>query len=494
MKTDGVFAGAMRRHSAIVKVALVGILSLLLLVPLLMLQSLVGEREQRKTDTETEIMQSWGGPQTVAGPVLTVPWISRSRDSNGRPAETLEAEHFLPQTLAIDGSLLPESRARGMYQVTVYSARLHIHGTFGRPEFAGIRVSPSDILWDQAFLSLELPDMRSLQERVPLTWGPGRLEFQSGKGSIGMFSGEMRADLSRPVGGRPERVASTGIPFEFELSLHGGDSISFLPLGDETRVHLHSSWPSPTFNGSFLPVRRTFGPEGFDAEWRVISMARAYPQRWTNEEVEPTALVTTGFGVSFMTPVDTYLKVTRALKYGLLFLVLPFCTLFLFEVFSRRRIHPLSYLLVGLADCVFYLLLLSLAEHLSFELAYGIAAAACSALVTLYAISVVRSRAGIVMLPVLVAAYGFLALVLSSEDNALLLGAVGLFLLLGTVMFLTRRVDWYRRDRNGTPARPNPRSTARPNPRSTVSPNPRSTVSPNPRSTAAPNPRSTVSP
>ncbi len=463
MRTNGVFAGAMRRHAAIVKVVLVGILSLLLLVPLLMLQSLVGEREQRKSDTEAEIMQSWGGPQTVAGPILTVPWISRSRDANGKPVETLEAEHFLPQTLAVDGSLLPESRARGMYQVTVYGARLAVHGTFGRPEFRGIRVDPADILWDQASLSVELPDMRSLQERVPLAWGQEKLEFHSGKGSIGMFAGEMRADLSGLAArGWPERVPSSGIPFAFALSLHGGDSISFLPLGDETRVRLHSPWPSPTFNGSFLPVRRTLGSAGFDAEWRVISMARAYPQQWTNGDVEPQALVTTGFGVSLMTPVDTYLKVTRALKYGLLFLVLPFCTLFLFEVFSRRRIHPLQYLLVGLADCVFYLLLLSLAEHLSFELAYGIGAAACAILVTSYTVAVVRSRAGVVMLPVLAAAYGFLALVLSSEDNALLMGAVGLFLLLGTVMFLTRRVDWYRRDRDGTPAAPNPRSTAAP--------------------------------
>jgi inner membrane protein len=263
-----------------------------------------------------------------------------------------------------------------------------------------------------------------------------------------MFPGEMRADLSSLARGLSGRGPAADIPFAFELSLHGGDSVSFLPLGDETRVHIRSAWPSPTFNGSFLPVRRTLGPEGFDAEWRVISMARAYPQRWTDGEVEPQALIATGFGVSLMTPVDTYLKVTRALKYGILFLVLPFCTLFLFEVFSRRRIHPLQYLLVGLADCVFYLLMLSLAEHLRFELAYAVAAAACTGLVTLYAIAVVRSRAGIVMLPVLGAAYGFLALILSSEDNALLLGAAGLFLLLGTVMFLTRRIDWYRRDRN----------------------------------------------
>ncbi|MGD0783322.1 MAG: inner membrane CreD family protein, partial [Candidatus Aminicenantales bacterium] len=147
-----------------------------------------------------------------------------------------------------------------------------------------------------------------------------------------------------------------------------------------------------------------------------------------------------------MTPADTYQKVTRSLKYGLLFLFLPFGTLFLFEIFSGRRVHPLQYLLVGLADCIFYLLLLSLAEHIGFGLAYGAASAACAALVTLYTTAVVKTRSGIVMLPVLAAAYGFLAVVLHSEDFALLIGALGLFILLGTVMFLTRKVDWYRKE------------------------------------------------
>ena len=445
MKTASVLTGAMRRHSVVVKVLLIGILSVVLLVPLLMIESVVTEREQRRSETESEIIQSWGGRQTLAGPFLTVPYISRSRDANGKPVETVLAAHFLPQLLAVDGSLIPETRSRGMYQVTVYGARLSFRGTFTHPDFSGYRVGPADILWDQAFVSLELPDMRSLQEKVPLEWGKGRLEFHSGKGSIGMFPGEIRAEVPVPAGGSAAREA-VDIPFSFGLALHGGDSISFLPLGDETRVHLHSPWPSPHFSGSYLPERRTLASGGFDAEWRVISMARPYPQRWSDGEVEPQVLAASGFGVGLMTPVDTYLKVTRALKYGILFLVLPFCTLFLFEVFSFNKVHPLAYLLVGLADAVFYLLLLSLAEHVSFGIAYAIASSACAGLVTAYAVAVMKSAVGAVMLPVLAAAYGFLALVLSSEDNALLLGAVGLFLLLATVMFLTRRVDWYKRD------------------------------------------------
>ena len=428
----------------IVKLLIIGFLLLLFLWPLFMFQLLVREREERRKETESEIMQSWGGQQTLAGPILTVPYIARTLDASGKRVETVEAAHFLPDSLSIRGTLLPETRSRGMYEVTVYTARLSLTGSFPAPDFSGLRVDPRDILWDQANLSMELPDMRALQERVPLSWGNARGEFHPGKGGTGMFAGEIRAGLPGlgPAGGTAVRI-----PFSFDLALRGGDSISFLPLGDETVVRVSSPWKSPNFNGSYLPASRSLSSSGFEAEWRVISMARAYPQRWRGGEIEPQSILGTGFGVSLMTPVDTYQKVTRSLKYGLLFLFLPFGTLFLFEIFSGRRVHPLQYLLVGLADCIFYLLLLSLAEHIGFGLAYGAASAACAALVTLYTMAVVKTRSGIVMLPVLAAAYGFLAVVLHSEDFALLIGSLGLFILLGTVMFLTRKVDWYRKER-----------------------------------------------
>jgi inner membrane protein len=432
----------MRTNNVAVKIIMVAVVSLILLVPLLLLNGVVGDRAQRKDETEAEIMSSWGGRQTLAGPVLTVPYVSRSVDANGRRIQTVASARFLPRTLTVDGVLQPETRSRGMYQVTVYTARLSLQGEFAPPDFSGIRVAAGDILWNQAYLSMELPDMRSIQEKVDLAWGGKKLSLRSGKGSMGMFAGEIRAEVPAAPG-----PAAAAIPFSFGVSLHGGDFIGFLPLGEETRVRIRSPWASPNFSGSFLPVRRVVGSDGFDAEWRVISLARAYPQAWTDGEIEAQTLLGTEFGVSLMTPVDTYLKVTRALKYGLLFLVLPFCTLFLFEILARRRVHPMQYLLIGLADCVFYLLLLSLAEHLSFGWAYLAASSACAALVTLYTVAVVRSRIGLVMLPVLGAAYGFLAVVLSSEDFALLMGSLGLFLLLGGAMFLTRKVDWYRRDR-----------------------------------------------
>ena len=446
----------MRSNSFLVKIFIVGVVSLLLLVPLLLLQGVVSERVQRREETESEIFRSWGGRQTLAGPVLTVPYVSRTLDEKGRRVETISAARFLPDTLVIDGTLKPETRSRGMYQVTVYGAQLSLRGAFSPPSLSGIRVSPSDILWDQAYLSLELADLRFLQEKILLTWADRTAAMRSGKGSLGMFPGEIRANVPVSAARPAQRSAARPIPFSFDLSIRGGGAINFLPLGDETRVRVQSSWPGPSFTGSFLPARRVLGPDGFDAEWRVVSTARAYPQRWADGEIEPAVLLDTSFGVNLMAPVETYLEVTRALKYGLLFLVLPFCTLFLFEVLARKRIHPVQYLLIGLADCVFYLLLLSLAEHVGFGPAYLAAAASCTALVTLYAVAVVKSRAGLAMLPVLAVCYGFLALVLSSEDNALLMGALGLFLLLGAAMFLTRRVDWYRKERAGIPPSPGP--------------------------------------
>ena len=172
-------------------------------------------------------------------------------------------------------------------------------------------------------------------------------------------------------------------------------------------VHIRSPWKSPNFNGAFLPPDApsrspASTPRGASFRWR------AHTPALEGAGIEPSAVLESGFGVSLMTPVDTYLKVTRALKYGILFLVLPFCTLFLFEVFSGPRIHPFQFLLVGLADCIFYLLLLSLSEHIGFWPAYAVAAIACGGLVSLYTVAALKSRTGWTMLPVLGAGYGFL--------------------------------------------------------------------------------------
>jgi inner membrane protein len=437
----GALPRAIRRNALFVKLLIIGALLLILLWPLARYNSLVQERQERRNQTETEIIGQWGGEQTIAGPILVIPYIDRSVDESGRTVETVTHACFLPDQLSIEGDLEPQIRSRGMYDATLYTTRLAVHGSFRGVDFSGWRVKPGDILWDQAEIAIELPDMRALRERTTLRWGAAMSEFHPGRGSAGIFPGEIVAAVP---GLRGATAGGARLPFSFDLGIQGGGSIAFLPLGDETSVRIRSSWKSPNFSGAFLPATRALSDAGFEAEWKVLSMARAYPHAWRNGEIEAATVQASAFKVDLMTPVDAYLKVTRALKYGLLFLLLPFAALFLFEVFSMQKIHPLSYLFIGFADSLFYLLLLSLAEHMGFALAYAIGSVATCALVTVYTCAVVKSwRSGIVMLPVLAAAYGFLAVVLNSEDYALLIGSVGLFMILAAIMMITRRVNWY---------------------------------------------------
>jgi inner membrane protein len=425
----------------LLKAAFIAGLVLVLLVPLFVVQAMVGERESRRAGVEAEIIQARGGEQAVGGPVLTIPFVVRTEDAAGRVIESTDRIHVLPDSLVVDGTVNAERRRRGIYEAVTYDTTLHVSGSYTVPDFAAWRVASGDVLWDDAILSVEMPDQRGLKERVDLAWGRSTVGFRSGRPVLGVYAGSIEA----PVPGLADSAPGARIPFSFDLSLAGGGSLSFLPLGDETSVKLASTWPSPSFAGAFLPAERTVSEAGFAASWKVPSMARPFPQAWKAGEVEPGVLLEASFWTGLMTPVDVYQKVTRSVKYGALFLLLPFLVFFLFEVLGGLRVHPLQYLLVGFAECLFYLLLLSLAEHLPFVAAYLAAAGAATLMVTLYASAVLHSwRRGMLLAPSLAAAYGFLYATLQSEDFALLIGSVGLFAILGLVMILTRRVDWYR--------------------------------------------------
>ncbi len=431
------------RTSVIAKMFVIAILILLFLIPLGMINAVIRERETNRIFAEGDIINLWGGDQIVGGPFLNVPYIVRRKDEEGNIEEFRQLAHFLPDMLEIEGVVEPERRSRGIYEVTVYNARLKVAGSFSRADFSDWRINSRDILWDDAYLSVEFPDMRALKERVQLDWGDSRVDFQAGKASVGMFSGEMWAVVPDLQG------AAAPIDFSFDLALSGGRSLGFLPLGAETKVKLSSPWTAPSFSGSFLPLSRSLGEQGFEADWYVLSLGRSYPQKWKGGDIEPGAVLESQFRVDLMIPVDTYMKTLRSVKYGILFIFLPFVTFFLFEAFSGKKIHPLQYMLVGFAVSLFYLLLLSVSEHLSFGLTYLLASIATVALITFYSHSVLRSNEasswarGLIMAPVLSAAYIFLYVLLQSEDYALLIGSLGLFVILAGIMVITRKLDWY---------------------------------------------------
>ncbi len=451
------------RSSAIVKMFVIAVLILLFLIPLGMINAVIREREANRAYAEADIIGLWGGEQVVGGPFLNVPYIIRRKDEEGNVEEFRQLAHFLPEVLEIEGVVEPETRSRGIYEVTVYNARLKVSGTFRQPDFSDWRINSRDILWEDAYLSVEFPDMRALKEKVQLMWSDGTVDFQAGKGSVGMFQGEIWSVL--PGMGEPEdRLSAQSseriLPFSFDLAVSGGRSLGFLPLGAETRVRLSSPWTSPSFSGSFLPLSRNLGEEGFEADWYVLSLGRSYPQKWQGGNIDPVSVSTSRFGVDLMIPVDTYMKTLRSVKYGILFVFLPFVTFFLFEAFSGKRIHPLQYMLVGFAVSLFYLLLLSVSEHLSFGLTYLLASIATVALITFYSNALLKATEatfwgrGMIMAPVLSAAYIFLYVLLQSEDHALLIGSLGFFVMLTGIMIITRKVDWYSLGRSEGAAAP----------------------------------------
>jgi inner membrane protein len=441
------------RDSIAVKIAIIGGLILVLLIPLGMVDSLVSERQSRQKQASKEVADSWGRPQTLAGPVLTVPYLVHVKNEKGLDIGTQTYwVRFLPETLKIEGNVESERRNRGIFEVAVYRTGLHWTGTFQRPSFETWRVDPKDILWRDAYLAIGVPDMRGITSGVGLTWGNRTLQLVPGGAEDELWHSGLKVGIPDLEAGKAGMLYT----FAFDLAVNGSEELSFLPLAKETTVALKSNWPSPSFCGEFLPAKRTVrAAAGFDALWNVSWFGRGYPQQWrtseAKEQAPAAALNASAFGVQLFQPVDSYQMTERSTKYAALFLVLTFLTFFLYEQFNPFSLHPVQYLLVGFALCLFYLLLLSISEHAPFGLAYLTAAAATVLLIGGYSAAILHgaSRA-LLMTFVLGMLYGYLYVLLQLEDYSLLLGSLGLFLILALVMYLTRRIDWASPRRGST--------------------------------------------
>jgi inner membrane protein len=420
-------------------VALAGLV-LLLLIPLGMVGSLISERQQRQNQAGEEVANLWGRPQMLGGPVLTIPYKIHTKDSKGQDQVTIYRARFLPETLHIEGQVNPERRHRGIFEAVVYRGDLRWTGAF-RPSLAEWNVADQDVLWNEAWIAVGVPDLRGIRTGLKLDWGGRTLPFEPGGAEDGLWDSGLRARA--PVA----RDARGAVSFAFSLGFSGSQRLQFLPLGKQTTVALKSPWPSPSFGGSFLPETSRVTTQGFAATWNVSWFGRSYPQQWRVEEAEKlaskTALEGSAFGVDLFLPVDSYQKTERSTKYGILFLMLTFLTFFLYEVFSGLSLHPMQYLLVGSALCLFYLLLLSISEHAPFGVSYLVASIATVLLIGGYSAAVLRGRLrALLMTVVLGVLYSYLYVLLQLEDYALLLGAAGLFAILAVVMYLTRRIDW----------------------------------------------------
>lgn len=430
--------------SLILRLVSIGILMGLLLVPLGYIHLVVAERQGLQHQVERSVADSMAGPQRIAGPVFVVPYAQREtiteQDAKGREKKRV-VEHaktvfFVPELQNMKTSVAIERRQRGIYEALVHQSVIEMRVNFVIPARYGVRIDPSTMTFAAPKISLGISDVRGLIGAPEIT-----LNGQSVNATNGTYFTPLGDGISVVLDGF-DTAESRKIELLVKFKLTGTRAISVAPIGKATEVEMMSAWPHPSFGGSFLPIQRSVSPEGFSARWEVSHLASKNGGLLTNGISEGKMLET--FDVSFIEPVNVYSQAERAVKYGILFIALTFAAFFLFETLKNIRIHPLQYGLVGLALAVFFLLVVSLSEHIAFTVAYLAAACACVVLITYYVMHVLGGwRRGMLFGSMLTLLYAVLYGLLLSEDNALVLGSLLVFTVLAAMMVLTRKVNWY---------------------------------------------------
>ncbi|WP_348751735.1 cell envelope integrity protein CreD [uncultured Aquincola sp.] len=437
----------MNKYPLLSKLLLIGLLMALLAIPLALVRQVIAERSAYRQQAAAEVARAHAGPQTLTGPVLWLPYTEtfvrkvKVEGKAGATREELVSEERVsvqfPKTLDTRSRLATETRWRGIFPVTVYTSQ---HANTGR--FVWEEVMPRQpggrITLGQPLLLMGVSDTRGLLAAPQMRLAGSALAVEQAPASSPLpLAARVDPGLLKPG-------AELEVALDFELAGTGG--IGWVPLADDSSVTLTSSWPHPSFGGDFLPRTRSVTASGFEATWRVSSLSsRAQSQFLEDPRGDsPPSHTVEQFSVSLNDPVDVYRLTERATKYAGMFIVLTFAAFFVLEMVRRWRIHPMQYLMIGAALVLFFLLLLSLAEHMDFVLAYGLASTGCIALLGHYLRHVLGGwGAGLGMSGLLVALYGVLYGILVSEDNALMMGSLLLFGVLAAIMVATRRLDWY---------------------------------------------------
>jgi len=433
------------------KIAMLVILILLLLIPVFMIRSLIRERSYRADEAEESIMEAWGSQFTLYGPIIRIPIVGREEvrtktEKEGEKVEIVTRNYTLwitPKDVDIRADFSAQKKRRGIFSVALFSGNVSLSGNFSFERAKNELKQNQTMYPDQAEIIVGLASQKGIRRIIKADWNGGELFFKPGNRnfSIGGYSDSSGINALSPFD--TTRINT----FDIQFAVQGGKSIRLLPIGETTQAHIQSDWPSPSFQGGFLPANSTISESGFNAEWEISYLSRPIPLYWLIDERGEydgrTNWRSELFGVDFFKPLDHYALNTRAVKYAILFLIIPFLTLFFLEVFSQKSIHPAQYLLSGLANVIFYLLLLSISEHLSFSLAYLIAAAALTCMMALYARSLLETWTRSAYMGLVMALlYLIMYLTLNAEDWALLIGSIAAFVITGVVMFLTRKLDW----------------------------------------------------
>ncbi|WP_378183279.1 cell envelope integrity protein CreD [Aquimarina sp. SS2-1] len=434
------------KTSITVRMLMVGILILVLLIPLSYIKSLIQERAYRQEEVVSEINQKWGNEVLLYGPILKIPykthkfkkiWDEKTKAYLQEDMVSIHHAFFFPNTLDINANVESENLGRSIYESVVYTADMKIKGSFIAPNFEIQDIKPEDVLWNKATILINSTNAKGIRSNLELKIGSENYPLQSKytqNSNTNRFETKFLKETSLPK----NRVVN----FEMDLKVNGSEQLRFIPVGRETDVAMTSNWASPSFNGNYLPDTKTkeITENGFKAKWKVLQINREFEQEFFGEL---PYINSSAFGVKLLIPVDEYQKSERATKYGYLVIALTFLVFFLIQTVSKVHIHPFQYLMIGLALTMFYTLLISISEHSSFLYAYAVAGIAVVLLISIYTKSILKSLRFMGFIAAsLIALYTFIFVIIQLESYALLVGSIGLFLILGTIMMVSRKIDW----------------------------------------------------
>jgi inner membrane protein len=451
------------RRSMGVKLLVVCGLALVMTIPSFFVASLLQERTTRAADVVKEVSSHVGGQQTFLGPTLAIPYTIPADSKHGVVSDAKHGVYLVfPAQAAAAVQTRTEERRRSLFKVPVFQADLKMNASFDLTGVPATAPEGAQLDWSRAELIVGVSDARGAQSDAAaiidgksVSMAPARISPD-----MNLNPDQTQAASLTLFGARADPIAKPGSQFNVTTALRfsGAQRLAVLSYGKTTRLTMQGDWPNPSFDGGFLPVSRTVTRDGFSAEWSVPYIARGVGAEGTAGAIR--TLDSTALGVSFIEMADPYQSVTRSLKYLLLFLGLVFLSYFVFEVTTGKCVHPAQYVLVGVAQVIFYLLLLSFAERIGFDVGFLLAGGATVVLLAANAGWIFASRLqGVRALGVFGLLYTLIYLLLRLEDNALLVGAIASFLAVAAVMYFTRRIDWYS-SLPGTAARNPPGETA----------------------------------
>ncbi len=420
----------MKKESVALRIILIASIIILLIIPLIMVQSLITDRQGYMQEAVNEISKGWAGMQSIAGPIITIKRKVEKTDSKGDKFFIMNNDYYLPETLKIDVEVVPEKRYKGIYEVMLYKSKLKMSGTI---DLSKLKEKYSNQEIDESYISFNISDLRGIQKDAEFHLDGRKYKLTPGLKDKALRNG-FYSDLDLSTQDLPQY-------FDIEFELNGMINLEFVPLGKFTEVNMKSSWNNPSFEGAFLPLSREITEDGFTAQWKVNYFNRSYPQEWEEKTYDPFP---SAFGVKLLVPVDEYQKTMRTSKYGLMIIVLTFLSFFMIELFSKKVIHPVQYLLVGLALIIFYSILLSISEYILFQYSYLISSLLIIVLIALYVRSIYQSKQiSTIVTGMLMMFYGFMYVILQLQDYSLLIGNVALFIILAAIMFFTRKINWF---------------------------------------------------